>query len=69
AATDWVFDNLGWTEVIHTIDPANVASKAVAQRLGSTYLRQGRLPAPFDALEVEVWGQSREQWQTARATR
>ena len=69
AATDWAFDKLGWTEVIHTINPANAASKAVAGRLGSSYLRQGRLPAPFDADEVEVWGQSREQWQTARAER
>lgn len=69
AATDWAFDKLGWTEVIHTINPANAASKAVAQRLGSTYMRQGRLPAPFDADEVEVWGQSREQWQTARSMR
>ena len=69
AATDWAFDNLGWTEVIHTINPANAASKAVAARLGSSYLRQGRLPAPFDADEIEVWGQSREQWQAARSRR
>ena len=69
AATDWAFDNLAWTEVIHTIHPANAASKAVARRLGSDYLRQGRFPAPFDAEEIEVWGQSREQWQAARAER
>ncbi len=27
AATDWAFDNLGWTDVIHSIDPANIASQ------------------------------------------
>lgn len=62
AAIGWAFDTLGWSEVIHTIDPANVASKGVAARLGSRYLRMGRLPAPHDVNEVEVWGQSREEW-------
>jgi len=32
AATDWAFDHLGWSRVIHSIDPANVASQAVARR-------------------------------------
>jgi RimJ/RimL family protein N-acetyltransferase len=66
AAIDWAFDHLGWSEVIHTIHPDNVASKAVAARLGSSYLRMDRLPPPYDAEEVEVWGQSREQWRAAR---
>jgi RimJ/RimL family protein N-acetyltransferase len=63
---DWVFDNLGWTEVIHCIDPANHPSARVAERLGSKVLRQARMPAPFDDKVVDVWGQSREQWR-ARA--
>ena len=62
AATQWAFDVLDWDNVIHTIDPANEPSKRVAQRLGSQYLRNGRLPAPYDANEVEIWGQSREEW-------
>lgn len=62
AAIDWAFATLGWSEVIHTIAPENHASKHVAERLGSRYLRMGALPAPFEALAVEVWGQSREQW-------
>ena len=33
AAIDWAFDALGWDEVIHTIEPANTASQAVARRL------------------------------------
>jgi RimJ/RimL family protein N-acetyltransferase len=68
AAIDWAFDHLGWTEVIHTIDPENMASKAVAAKLGSTYLRDGRLPPPFDAKPVEIWGQSREQWRSQTRT-
>lgn len=65
AAIDWAFDTLGWTEVIHTIEPANLNSVAVAQRLGSTVLRRGVLPAPLN-FEIDVWGQSREQWRARR---
>jgi RimJ/RimL family protein N-acetyltransferase len=61
AAIDWAFRELGWTEVIHTIEPENAPSVAVAKRLGSTILRQAVLPPPLD-LAVDVWGQSREQW-------
>ena len=68
ASMDWAFDHLGWTEVIHTIDPQNANSRAVAAKLGSRYLRMGRLPVPYDANEIEIWGQSREQW-LARRTR
>ena len=62
AAIDWAFANLGWTEVIHTITPENVASRRVAERLGSQNLRSGQLPAPFEQVPVEIWGQSREEW-------
>ena len=67
AAMDYAFDVLGWTEVIHTIEPANTASQAVALRLGSTLLRQARMPAPFQDLVLDVWGQTREQWLARRA--
>ena len=66
AAIDWAFDTLGWTDVIHCIDPANVASQNVAKRLGSTLLRIDRLPSPYDADEVGIWGQSREAWRARR---
>ncbi|MDI1366482.1 MAG: GNAT family N-acetyltransferase, partial [bacterium] len=39
AAMDWAFDGLGWAEVIHCIDLDNTASIAVADRLGSRWLR------------------------------
>lgn len=61
AAIDWAFEVLGWTEVIHTIEPANVNSWKVAERLGSRILRQAVLPSPLN-LAVDCWGQSREEW-------
>lgn len=66
AAIDWAFDHLGWSEVIHTIEPANVNSQKVARRLGSAVLRQTRMPAPFQDKVLDVWGQSREQWLARR---
>lgn len=66
AAIAWAFAQLGWTEVIHTIAADNANSKAVAAKLGSRYLRQARLPEPLHEHEVEVWGQSRADWQARR---
>ncbi|MEP6908245.1 MAG: GNAT family N-acetyltransferase, partial [Pseudoxanthomonas sp.] len=66
AATDWVFDQFGWSEVIHTIAAENQNSKAVAAKLGSRFLHMDRLPAPQDVKPVEVWGQSREEWNARR---
>ena len=66
ASIDWAFDHLGWTQVIHTIEAANLASSKVAQRLGSTILRSQPLPAPYEDHFVDVWGQSREQWRARR---
>ncbi|AGC48066.1 acetyltransferase [Myxococcus stipitatus DSM 14675] len=67
AAIDWAFDHLGWTEVIHSITPANVASQQVARRLGSTLRGPGALPAPFEATPIELWGQTREAWRARSA--
>jgi len=62
AAADWAFDHLGWTDMIHSIDPANVASQQVARRLGSRNLGRGTLPPPFQESIIDIWGQSREEW-------
>ena len=62
AAIDYAFDVLGWTEVIHCIDPDNTPSQRLAERLGSRNLGQTQLPPPFDGVRVDRWGQSREQW-------
>jgi RimJ/RimL family protein N-acetyltransferase len=62
AAIDWAFDQLGWREVIHCIDPANANSIRVAERLGSKRLRSARLPSPLEHFNVDIYGQSREDW-------
>ena len=64
ATLDYAFDVLGWTEVIHCIDPDNVASQRLAERLGSRNLGSTRLPPPFHELAIDRWGQSREEWRT-----
>lgn len=68
-AIDWAFETLNWSEVIHCIEPANVNSIAVAERLGSKILRRGRLPPPFEDVEVDIWGQSREEWRARHPKR
>lgn len=66
ASIDWAFAHLGWDDIIHCIDPQNLASQKVAQRLGSTLQGPGRLPEPFQDYPVNIWGQSREQWRARR---
>ena len=62
AATTWAFDQLGWTNVIHSIDPENSASQSVARKLGSRNLGPGSLPPPYQESRIDIWGQSRDQW-------
>lgn len=66
ASMDWAFANLSWSQVIHSIDPVNHASIAVAKKLGSTLQGPGRLPPPSEDSIIDLWGQTREQWQTRR---
>lgn len=61
AARDWAFETLGWDEIIHCIDPANLASQRVAQRLGSSKRGPGRLPPPFEDAVIEIWAQTRAE--------
>jgi RimJ/RimL family protein N-acetyltransferase len=62
AATNWAFDVLGWSEVIHSIAPENAASQRVAQKLGSRLLGPGKLPPPLADAKIDIWGQSLEEW-------
>jgi RimJ/RimL family protein N-acetyltransferase len=62
AAMDFAFYVLGWPEVIHCIHVDNQASQGVARRLGSRNLRRVTMPAPFQDLPVDAWGQTREEW-------
>jgi RimJ/RimL family protein N-acetyltransferase len=68
ASVGYAFDTLGWTEVVHCINPSNTPSQNVAKRLGARILRQATLPAPFDYEHVDVWGQTRDEWRTRRAS-
>lgn len=65
ASIDWAFAHLGWTEVIHCIDADNVASRKVAEKLGSRLLRHWPSLQPFDQ-PVDIWGQSRDEWAVNR---
>ncbi len=62
ATIDYAFDVLGWTDVIHCIDPDNTPSKRLAERIGSRNLGPTQLPPPYQDLPVDKWGQSRAQW-------
>jgi RimJ/RimL family protein N-acetyltransferase len=65
AAIDWAFDHLGWDHVIHCIDKANAPSIALAERLGSRVERENvPLPAPYDEILVDIYGQSRAAWRS-----
>lgn len=66
AAIDWAFEHLGWQEVIHSINFDNYASLALARRLGSQSRGRAKLPQPYQDVEVEIWGQTREQWRKRR---
>ncbi|HEX7770010.1 MAG TPA: GNAT family N-acetyltransferase [Dokdonella sp.] len=67
AAMDYAVDVLGWDDMIHCIDPANRASQALAQRLGSRNRGPGRMPAPYEDAPNEIWGQTRADWLARRA--
>jgi RimJ/RimL family protein N-acetyltransferase len=69
AATNWAFDTLGWTRIIHSISPENIPSQKVAQKLGSRNLGPGRLPPPYQDDAVDLWGQSREEWRARHGGR
>ncbi|MGZ9113351.1 MAG: GNAT family N-acetyltransferase [Brevundimonas sp.] len=66
AAIDYAFDVLDWTDVIHCIDPDNIPSIRLAERVGSRNLGPTRLPAPYHELVLDRWGQSREDWRARR---
>lgn len=66
AAMDWAFGTLGWTSVIHCIDPANLPSQRLAQRLGSRNRGAVKMPPPYEGLLTEAWGQTHEEWSANR---
>lgn len=67
ASIDYAVETLGWDDVIHTIDPDNAASIALAQRIGAVNRGPTRLPPPFQDAPVDAWGQSAAEWRARRA--
>ena len=67
ATIDYAVGTLGWVHVIHTIDPDNAGSIAVARRLGSVNEGPTQLPAPLDSVRVDAWGQSADAWRQRRS--
>lgn len=63
---DYAVDVLGWGHVIHTIDPENVRSIRLAERLGSANQGPTRLPPPLEHFRVDAWGQSAADWRARR---
>ena len=58
ACVDFAFGTLGWKTVGHMIHPDNLASQAVAARIGSRFVRMVDLPPPMDAAgPTQMWGQ------------
>lgn len=62
ASTHWAIEHLGWTDIIHSISPENVASQRVAIKLGSRHRGPGTLPAPYADDRIDLWGQTADQW-------
>jgi RimJ/RimL family protein N-acetyltransferase len=58
AAIEWVFANFEIDEVIHSIDPENAASQAVARRLGADIEGQTELFGHA----ADVWVTRRRRW-------
>lgn len=66
AAMDYAVDVLGWSHIIHTIDPANTPSIRLAERLGSINGGRVQLPPPLESLQVDAWGQDAAAWRARR---
>jgi RimJ/RimL family protein N-acetyltransferase len=68
AAIDYAVEMLGWADVIHTIDPDNAPSLALAKRLGARNRGPVSLPAPLEAFRVDAWGHTAAEWKARRAS-
>lgn len=54
---DWVFDILGWDEVIYIIELFNVNFQVVVCKFGSMLLCMGELLLLYVGVLMEIWGQ------------
>ncbi len=58
ASIDYAFNTLGWSRIIHVIVEGNVASIALAKKLGSTFIRAEQGLAGVTDEKVVVYGQN-----------
>lgn len=69
ASLDYVFDVLGWDDVIHCIAPDNARSITLARRLGSALIGPTTLPPPVEpGTRIDNWGQTAAEWRARRAS-
>lgn len=61
AVVDWVVTDLGWSRMVHVIHPDNVASMAVARRLGSVEIADAEV-SMFDDPKPRIFGRSLRDW-------
>ena len=66
AAIDYAVDVLGWSDVMHVIDPDNARSIRLAERLGAANRGPTRLPEPLAGFRVDNWGQGAGAWRARR---
>jgi RimJ/RimL family protein N-acetyltransferase len=66
ASMDYAFEVLQWATVIHLVNPENVRSRRVSERLGSTLQGQTHMPAPYASEVADVWGQTHDEWRHNR---
>jgi RimJ/RimL family protein N-acetyltransferase len=59
AATAWAFERFAPDRIVSVIDPRNIASRRVAERLGER--RTSERFAPF-GIPCDIWEISREDW-------
>jgi RimJ/RimL family protein N-acetyltransferase len=67
ATIDWFFKTFDAPRVVHTIRPGNVASRRVAEKIGSR--NTGPLPEPWPPgvkAPNDLWEQTREDWARPR---
>lgn len=66
ASMDFAVDMLGWDDIIHSINPTNIASQKLAMRLGSINRGPGKMPPPYENEPIDLWGQSGDEWRARR---
>jgi hypothetical protein len=68
AAIDWAFANLGWTEVIHSIDPDNKASIMLASASVRAIAAAAACPSRSNGRDRHLCAIAR-RWEAGRAAR